>query len=56
MSLNFLTGAFDEGEKKLNVDKRKIKLCQTKYIQVISGYFINIKEPLVSVFCGSFAF
>lgn len=42
--------------KKLNADKREIKLCQTNYTQVISGYFVNIKDPLVPVFSGSFAF
>lgn len=45
-----------EGRKKSGQIRAKIKLSPTNYAQVISGYFVNIKDPLVPVFCASFAF
>lgn len=43
-------------KKKSGPIRAKIKLSPTNYTQVISGYFVNIKDPLVPVFCASFAF
>lgn len=44
------------GGKKSGLIRRETKLSPTNYTQVISGYFVNIKDPLVPVFCASFAF
>lgn len=43
-------------QKKKKKIRAEIKLSPTNYIQVISGYFVNIKDPLVPVFRASFAF
>lgn len=47
------TGPIRAKKKKIN---KIIKLSPANYTQVISGYFVNIKDPLVPVFCASFAF
>lgn len=43
-------------QRKKGLLRAEIKLSPTNYTQVISGYFVNIKDPLVPVFRASFAF
>lgn len=42
-------GHLSKSGKKTST-RRQIKLSQTNYSPVISGYFVNIKDPRVPVF------